>query len=96
MKEVSNQQYTIDQTGFIFKHLKKKNADYRVFTSPMIDNVYHKEYCFTDGAVFCERIEIIEECFEVERHGILVEVKATFQQVEYWSTDDSVSKYTYF
>ena len=86
-------EYEGEKLGFIGKHLKK--SDYRIDTSPMENNCYHKEYVFEHGAVWYEVIFLIEEEIVVEVHGIRCVVTVKFNKTEYWSTDDGKSKFIY-
>ena len=83
--------YENDKMAFMKKHMKH---ECKVYTSPMVNNVYHKEYCFSNGAVFCERTELVKEPVEAEAHGIKLLFEADFYKTEYWSTEQP-SKYFY-
>lgn len=85
--------YENDKLEFINKHTKGK-YECEIHTSPMVNNVYHKEYCFSDGAVFYERTELVNEYVDAEAHGIKMLFPAQFYKTEYWSTEQP-SRYFY-
>lgn len=94
MKTVTYKEYTEDLTNFIKKYSKK--YDYKVYTSPLQNGQYHKNYVFENGATFTEINEMnYFENVEVTVHNIPVIVTVNLIRHEYWSTDDSVSKYWY-
>lgn len=84
--------YLKEQSKFAQKHNKK--AELKIYTSPMENNRYHKEYCWSDGAMWCEISELITEIVEAEAHGIKVNAKVNFYRTEFWSTE-APSKYFY-
>ena len=84
--------YWKDLREFSTKHNKK--GDVKIYTSPMENNRYHKEYCWSDGANFYTITELVEENVEAEAHGIKVTVPVEFWRTEYWSTEQG-SKYFY-
>lgn len=93
MKTVTSTEYYEDLYSFIRKHSAK--ADYRVYTSGLENNTYHKEWCFEDGATFCEVNEMdVTEIIETEVHGVIVKTPVHFIRHEYWSTEFG-SKYWY-
>ena len=85
-------EYMADKEAFAKKHNKK--AECKVFTSPMENNRYHKEMCWSDGHMWCEVTEMITEDVEAEAHGIKVTVPVTLWRTEVWSTEQP-SKYMY-
>ena len=89
---VTYKEYAKDLRDFSQKHNKK--ADLKIFTSPMVNDRYHKEYCWSDGATFYEINERVIEIAEAEVHGITVKVPVEMWRTEYWSTESS-SKYYY-
>lgn len=89
---VTYAEYMSDLKAFSQKHNKK--AELKIFTSPMVNNRYHKEYCWSDGAEFCEINELVTEMVEAEAHGIKVRVPVEFWRTEFWSTEQG-SKYYY-
>ena len=92
MRTVTYKEYMEDLQKFIEKHSKK--YDYRVETSPFVDNRYHKEYLFEDGATFMEVNNMdVAELVEVQAHGMTFTTEIHFIKHEYWSTDDAVSKF---
>lgn len=88
--------YWNDKRDFFEKH---KAADWKVYTSGMVNNSYHKEYFFTDGAAFWEVNQIVTETVKTAGtlHGITVEAETdiTFFKTEYWTTEDACSRYYY-
>lgn len=88
--------YLKELKAFSQKHNKK--AELKIYTSPMVDNSYHKEYCWSDGANFYEITNLIEETVpvEVEAHGMKFTSNVTvkYWRTEYWSTE-APSKYFY-
>ena len=90
---VSYAEYMKDLTKFARKHNMK--GECTIYTSPMENNRYHKEYCWEDGAVWYEVTELENELKEVEAHGLKYIVEIEFWKTEYWSSEDSTSKYTY-
>lgn len=93
MKETTYEQYMEELTKFSQKHNNK--SELTIFTSPMVDNKYHKDYSWTDGANFYEENELITEMVDVTIHGITIKVAVEFWRTEYWSSEDSSSKYYY-
>lgn len=89
---VTFEEYMNDKIAFAKKHNKK--ADCTTYTSPMVNNSYHKEMCWDDGHNFYEATELIEEIIEVEAHGIKTRVPVKFWRTEYWSTEAG-SKFFY-
>lgn len=94
MITVNCNRYQEDLNQFIKKH--SKDADLQILTSPFENGRYHKDYLFSDGAWFTE-INYMNHTEEIETevHGIIV--KATIKMIkhEYWSTDNSTTKYWY-
>lgn len=93
MATVNFKEYQKDLVNFCTKHNEK--ADCIIYTSPMVNNSWHKEYCYSDGSTFYEINEIIEEKVEIEIHGIKANVTVKLYRTEYWSTDNSQSKFYY-
>ena len=91
---VTYETYIEDLAKFIDKHSKK--YDYSVYTSPFENREYHKVYAFENCATFTE-INTMEytEVVNVQVHGITVPVEVSLIKHEYWSTDDSRSKFWY-
>ena len=82
--------YEQDKTAFLKKHGLKE-----VFTSPMINDTYHKEYITEDGGIFYEVMSSHYETIETETHGVKVETFVKLFRVEYWNTDNAKSRYHY-
>ena len=94
MREVTYKEYSDDLASFIKKHSKK--YDLKVYTSPLQNGEYHKNYVFENGAEFTEINEMnYYEVVTIMVHNIPVDVKVNMIKHEYWSTDDSASKYWY-
>ena len=90
---VTSKEYYNDLGNFLNKHSK---YDFKVYTSNFDNNCYHKEYCFENGATFCEINEMdFTTMVDVEVYGVTVKTQVNLIRHEYWSTDDSVSKYWY-
>lgn len=94
MKQVNYNEYENDLNSFIKKHSKK--SDLHVWTSPLTNGEYHKEYLFEDGNGFYEinNMNYTEE-IELEVHGIKAKAEVKMVKHEYWSTDEGTSKYWY-
>ena len=94
MKQVNYSEYQKDLNEFIKRHSKK--SDLHVWTSALVDGEYHKEYLFEDGNGFYKinNMNYIEKV-EIEVHGLIVIAEVKMVKHEYYSTDDSVSKYWY-
>lgn len=92
---VSYETYRADKEAFL-----KKHPDWTVDTSSMDEyGRYSKQYMSTDGAIFTEEMYPCWETAEakVELHGVIVTLKddIKFMRIEYYSTDDSQSRYYY-
>lgn len=90
---VNFEEYQKDLKRFCKKH--NQNGECKIETSPMINNCYHKNYIYDDGSNFTEINEIVVEEVEVKVHGIFIKVDVQLWRTEYYSTDDSKSKYFY-
>lgn len=89
---VTYDQYLKELQAFCKKHNKK--AECKVETSPMINNSYHKNYMWSDGANWTECSFIVRELAECEIHGIKFSTPVDLWKTEYYSTE-SPSKYFY-
>lgn len=89
---VTTDEYNREKMDFIRKH--NENAECKVFTSPMENNRYHKEYCWSNGAAWMEVTELVTEEKEVEAHGLTFKVEVEMWKTEFWSTERG-SKYVY-
>ena len=87
-------EYEKDFGEFLKKHQKGSN-EISVSTSPMTNDRYHKTYASTDGGEFTEINERVTEMAEAEIHGLKVTVPVVLYRTEYWSTDNSKSKFVY-
>ena len=94
MRTVTYEEYCKDLNSFVDKHSRK--YDFKVYTSPFENNQYRKTVCFEDGSVFTEinEMDVVEDV-EVEVHGLKIKTEVHLIRHEYWSTDDSSSKYWY-
>lgn len=72
-----------------------KESDFKIETSPMVDNVYYKHYIFDDGAIWYERTDYVVEKATAECKGIQFTVDVKLQRTEYFSSDDAKSRYFY-
>lgn len=89
---VSYKEYNEDKKRFFKKH---KN-DFQCETSPMDGyGRYYKVYSFADGAQWYENMSPTYETAEVEIKMVTVKVEVKMFRTEYYSTDDSTSKYYY-
>lgn len=86
-------EYMNEKVAFVQKHNKK--AECRVYTSPMENNRYHKEYCWDDGHEWDEITELIQEDVDVVAHGLTFKVSVNFWRTEFWSTENSISKFLF-
>lgn len=92
---VNYNEYSNDKKAFFSKH----DNDFNTFTSSMDEyGRYHKEYVFSDGAIWYElmRPEYVTEDIELEVKGVKVktQIKVKLFRIEFWSTE-SGSKYYY-
>lgn len=89
---VNYREYNNDKQAFFKNH---KN-DFQCTTSPMDEyGCYHKEYVFTDNAIWYEVMspEYVKASVEIKLVNVDVEVKML--RTEYWNTDNASSKYYY-
>lgn len=94
MNIVKYEEYAEDLTRFINKHsIKSKLTE--IWTSQFENNMYRKAYMFEDGAEFWEVNRVIYERAASEIKGIRFTVDVKLIEHEYWSTDDSKSRYWY-
>ena len=70
---------------------KKHNNDFNTETSPMMNDTYHKEYMFRDGAIWYEVIRPVYEKVEVEVRKVKTQIDIKLCEVEYWNTDNANS-----
>lgn len=90
-------EYDKEYTAFAIKH--NKTAERKEYSNIWGDTI-RKMICWTDGATWWEitdtdRVEEVE--VETEIHGIKVTVKQDvhFRRTEYWSTENSRSRFFY-
>ena len=89
---VSYTEYNKELMAFVQKHNKK--AECKIETSPMENNIYYKNYYWSDGAAWSERTELVSETVEIEKHGLTFKAEIECWKTEFWSTE-SGSKYFY-
>lgn len=83
-----------EYTAFAIKHNKK--SDRHEYTYMDEDGIIRKTVCWGDGATWWENTETeYTETVEIEVHGVKMAVKVQMRRTEYWSTEDSHSKYFY-
>lgn len=92
MNQVTYGEYRKDLDNFIAKHCKKSDID--VYTSPYSDGQYRKAYTYMDGQ-FTEINREVWKKVMVEVFNSWIEIEVHAIEHEYWSTDDSKSKYWY-
>lgn len=91
MNTVCYEKYNKEKIKFFRKHKSCTEL-----TSPMsADCSYHKEYVFEDGAVWYEVMSIENVPVEVEVKFCKVRQNIKMFRTEFWSSDDSISKYYY-
>lgn len=89
--------YDNEKQSFIKKH---SQTNWKIETSSMDEyGRYHKEYVFEDGAIWYEVMSPEWFKMDVEVEINFCKVKRTIEvkmfRTEFWSTDDSHSKYYY-
>ena len=77
------------------KAFYNRHPNVKVHTSPFENNEYHKTYVSEDGAVLTESNMNVVETATATLHGLTFEVPVHLLRTEYWSTDDSKSKFVY-
>lgn len=81
---VSFDKYMSDLVEFSRKN--NRVAELKVYTSPMENGGYHKEYCWSNGETFYEVNERYTEEVEVEVKGVTFKMDCEFMRTEYWTT----------
>lgn len=82
--------YSADKEAFFKAH----DYDFKSYTSPLDQyNRYHKEYCFSDGAVWYEICGPVTVKENITVKFVDVQVSVDLFRVEYYSTDCCRSKY---
>lgn len=89
---VTGAEYEKDKIKFLGGH------NWRVTTSPMENSVYHKEYVREDGKCFYEVVMVKSEKIptyaEIEGVKIFAGIQnVSYSKVEFWSDEDSRSKF---
>ena len=75
---------------------RKHHNDYKIKTGPMDGyGNWNKDYVFEDGSVWSEVYSKVVEPIEVEVHYCKVRGVVTLLKTEFYSTDDSKSRYYY-
>ena len=86
-------EYNDAKKAFVIAHMEH---DMKIHTSSLDENnSYHKEYCFDDGSTFYEVMTREFNKVPVLIHGIEFSVNVELLKTEFWSSDDSVSRYYY-
>lgn len=91
MATVTYNEYNEAKMSFFDRH----DHTYKTSTSPMIDDVWHKEYVFEDGAIWYERYEHVYIPVTVDVMRCKVDVEVEMLKNEFWSTDNSKSREVY-
>lgn len=86
--------YRKDFITFTDKHRGNGAYILDIHTSPMVNGGYHKEWAWSDGAVWYEDYKVVNEEVEFEVHGVKAKTEVMLHRTEYWSTE-SPSKYYY-
>ena len=89
---VDYKKYSEDKKAFFKKH---KN-DFQCETSSMDGyDRYYKVYSFNDGAQWYENMSPTYETAEVVIKMVTVKVEVKMLRIEYYNTDDAISKCYY-
>lgn len=92
MTIVNWREYTKAKKDFMWKH----DNDFRVETSPMDEyGRYYKTYICADGALWYEIMTPTYETGTAFIRGCEVKVEIKMLRTEFYSSDDSESKYYY-
>ena len=89
MNIVTYNEYEEMKKKFFCKH----NNDFQCDTRGNSAEYYRKTYVFGDGAIWYEVMMKIYTGAEAEVHGIKILVEVELMQTEFWSSDDSESRY---
>lgn len=92
---VNYEEYGNAKHDFIKKHGK---GEWHVDTSSMDEyGRYHKEYIFSDGAIWYEIMgpEYFKQEIEVAHTMVKVEVEVKMFRTEFWNSDNAQSKFYY-
>ena len=81
---VNYETYENEKLAFFRKH----EMDYVQNTSEMSAGMYHKEYVFSDGAIFYESMMKVEEEQIIEAHEIKTKVTVSYMKTEYWTNEN--------
>ena len=89
---VTYKEYNEMKKNFFAKH----KFDFRTDTSSLDEyDRYHKEYIFSDGAMWYEVMSPEWEEAEVEVRYVKVKVSVKLFRTEFWSSDNAESNYYY-
>lgn len=94
MNITSYEEYQEEQKEFLAKRLEK-GLSMNLTTSELFGDTYSKTKSFEDGSTWWEVIRKKTVYQDVEIKKAIVQVKVEMQEVEYWNTDCSESKYWY-
>ena len=89
MQIVRSEEYEEMKKSFFRRHKR----DFQIDTRGSFAEKYYKTYVFEDGAIWYEVMMRIYEGAEAEVHGIKIPVEVELTQTEFWSSDDSESRY---
>lgn len=88
---VTREQFNKDCLEFYKRH---ENSEYRGRRSQYGDSWVEDE-CFSDGAVLTIIYKRVTEIAEVTVKGVTIKMPVEVTKIEYFSTDEPESKYTY-
>lgn len=94
MTIVTYKDYSDDLKKFINKHSAKSELT-EVVTSSYENGMYRKSYLYEDGSEFFEVNRTVRAKANAETVGLKFEIEVKLIEHEYWSTDESKSKYWY-
>ena len=89
MNVIRSNEYEQIRTDFFNKH----HNDFKLKTTGDTAEYYNKTYAFEDGAVWYEVMtkQFIEETVQVKL--VPVTIVISMMQTEFWSTDESISRF---
>lgn len=85
--------YRKEMRRFMEKH--SQYGEMVVHTGPLVDGTYCKSFCWDHGAEWWEDTKVVQEQTTVKVRGVECKATVSLLRIEYWSTDDSTSKYVY-
>ena len=78
----------------IKKDFYQKHGEPKEYTSNE-NSIHLKTVVFDDGAEWYEKNELVQEEINGEKHGVPYSFLLFLNKLEFWSTDDSKSKFVY-